>query len=72
MYRALWDRRHEGASWTNVYERPMDASYPKMHGTSGLTPITTWTNWYISEWQFASESPKRAMANIYDIDIIWY
>ena len=54
MYRALWDRMHEGAtgisqctsaSCTDVSECPLSASDLTMHATSCLNPITTWIIW---------------------------
>ena len=59
MYRALWDRRHEGAEW------PLSASDLTMHDTSCLNPIMIWFIWfwYITKPKFASEVAKREVAN---------
>ena len=54
MYRALWDRRHEGATrisqWTrrvtDVSECPPSAPDLTMHDTSCLNPIMTLIIWF--------------------------
>ena len=57
MYRALWDRRHEGATRISqkhearsaeciyVSEWPLIDSDLTMHDTSFLNPIITWIIW---------------------------
>ena len=58
MYRALWDRRHEGATRISQCTRHV--------APSALTyPIMTWIIWfwYITKPKFACEIPKREEAN---------
>ena len=67
MYRALWDRRHEGA--TRISQCTRRVAYPSTsglkHDTSCLNPIMTWFIWfwYITKPKLVSEVPKREVAN---------
>ena len=58
-------KRSRGSVSADVSEWPLSAPDLTMHDTSCLNPIMTWIIWfwYITKPKFASEVPKREVAN---------
>ena len=68
MYRALWDRRHKGATRISQHWRiRVSPECLRSHnaGYIMLNPIMTWLIWfwYIMKPKFAREVPKGEVAN---------